>query len=189
MLLGENHISSVLDCSYMDGVSDKFSTSSEDGTIRLWDANDYSVYAWCLAPTHAHPTCTVFTEEIIISGWSDGKVRSFWVDTQDLLWTVDNAHKGGVTALDLSYNFKFFATGGNDGEIRVWEIWTRELITHLKEHTSKVTKVEILTDDLTLYSSSWDWSLLSWDLKAEKRTTSHIQRMGGVNYFSIHPAD
>ena len=45
MLLGENHISSVLDCSYMDGVSDKFSTSSEDGTIRLWDANDYSVYA------------------------------------------------------------------------------------------------------------------------------------------------
>lgn len=59
----------------------------------------------------------------------------------------------------------------------------------MKEHTSKVTKVEILTDDLTLYSSSRDRSLLSWDLKAEKRTTSHIQRMGGVNYFSIHPAD
>lgn len=77
MLLGENHISAVLDCSYMDGVSDKFSTSSEDGTIRLWDANDYSVYARCLAATAAHPTCTVFTEEIIISGWSDGKVRSF----------------------------------------------------------------------------------------------------------------
>jgi WD40 repeat protein len=45
MLLGENHIAAVLDCSYMDSVSDKFSTSSEDGTIRLWDANDYSVYA------------------------------------------------------------------------------------------------------------------------------------------------
>jgi len=154
MLLGENHIASVLDCSYMDGVSDKFSTSSEDGTIRLWDANDYSVYARCLAATPAHPTCTVFTDEIIISGWSDGKVRSFRVDTQDLLWTVDNAHKGGVTSLDLSYNFKFFATGGNDGEVRVWEIRTRELITHLKEHTSKVTKVEILPDDLTLYSAA-----------------------------------
>ena len=46
--------------------------------------------------------------------------------------------------MDFSYNFKFFATGGNDGEIRVWEIRTWELITHLKEHTSKVTKVEIL---------------------------------------------
>jgi WD40 repeat protein len=65
----------------MDGVSDKFSTSSEDGTIRLWDANDYSVYAWCLAGTAAFPVCTFFTEEIIISGWSVGKVRSFWVDT------------------------------------------------------------------------------------------------------------
>ena len=45
MLLGENHIAAVLDNSYMEGSSDKFATSSEDGTIRLWDANDYSVYA------------------------------------------------------------------------------------------------------------------------------------------------
>ena len=45
MLLGENHIEAVIDCAYMEGVSDKFSTSSMDGTIRLWDANDYSVYA------------------------------------------------------------------------------------------------------------------------------------------------
>lgn len=173
MLLGENHISAVLDCSYMDGVSDKFSTSSEDGTIRLWDANDYSVYARCLAATAAHPTCTVFTEEIIISGWSDGKVRSFWVDTQEPLWTVDNAHKGGVSALDLSKNFKFFVTGGVDGEIRVWEIRTRELITHLKEHTSKVTKVKILDDDINLYSCARDRTLLSWDLKGEKWTSNH----------------
>lgn len=47
MLLCENHTDSVLDAFYMPGVSDKFSTCSEDGSVRLWDANDYSVFCRC----------------------------------------------------------------------------------------------------------------------------------------------
>jgi WD40 repeat protein len=47
MLLCENHTDPALDVYYMPGVSDKFSTCSEDGTIRLWDANDYSVISRC----------------------------------------------------------------------------------------------------------------------------------------------
>lgn len=189
MLLGENHIASVVDCSYMDKVSDKFATSSEDGTIRLWDANDYSVYARCQAPVAAHPLCTNFTEEIILSGWSDGKVRSYRVDNQEILWTIDNAHKRAVTSIDLSCNFKFLATGGLDGEIRVWEIRSRELITHLKEHTSKITRIEILPDDVHLISSSRDKSILGWNLKEEKRVTIHSQGTGGINSFCMNPND
>jgi len=48
MLLAENHTESVLDVNYMPGVSDKFITSSADGTLRLWDANDYTVKARCI---------------------------------------------------------------------------------------------------------------------------------------------
>ncbi len=122
MLLGENHIAAVLDCAYMPTVSDKFATSSEDGTIRLWDANNYTVYARCQIQGGGHPTCTVFSDEIIIAGFSDGMVRAFRVDNQDLLWTIDNAHENGVTAINLASNFKFLATGGMQGELRVWEI-------------------------------------------------------------------
>ena len=49
MLLAENHTDPVINVNYMTGVSDKFITSSIDGTIRLWDANDYSVKARCVA--------------------------------------------------------------------------------------------------------------------------------------------
>lgn len=189
MLLGENHISAVLDNSYMEGSSDKFATSSEDGTIRLWDANDYSVYARIAQVPTGYPTCTLFTDEIIISGWSDGKVRAFRVDNQELLWTIDHAHPSGVTAIELAHNFKFLATGGNDGEIRVWEIRTRELISHLKEHTSKITKIEIFPDDVHLMSSSRDKSVLTWDLKNEKRLSNHTQSMGGINCFARNPLD
>lgn len=47
MLLCENHIAGVNDVTYQKGISDKFLTCSDDGTIRLWDANDYSVVARC----------------------------------------------------------------------------------------------------------------------------------------------
>jgi WD40 repeat protein len=147
-----------------------------DGTIRLWDANDYSVRARCVSGAKVlesiYPLCALFTDEVILSGWSDGKIRAFRVDNNSQLWMIDNAHKNGVTAIALSHNNKFIVSGGNEGEIRVWEIKSRELIAHLKEHTSKVTKVEIFPDDLLLLSCSRDKSILCWDLKSQKRISN-----------------
>ena len=116
----------------------------------LWFSNDYSVYARWAVLAGGHPTCCNFTEEVVISGWSDGRIRSFRVDTCESLWTIDNAHSNGVTTLCISHNFKFLATGGSSGDVRVWEIRSRELISHLKEHSSTVTKVEVFDDDIHL---------------------------------------
>lgn len=88
-----------------------------------------------------YANCAIFTDEIILSGWSDGKIRAYRVDNCQQLWQIDNAHKGGVTTICLANNTKFICSGGAEGEIRVWEIRSRELVSHLKEHTSKVTKI------------------------------------------------
>jgi WD40 repeat protein len=177
----------------MQNVSDKFITSSADGTMRIWDANDYSVKARCVNQVAnspgVHPLCALFTDEIVLSGWSDGKVRGYRVDNNQMLWQIDNAHKNGVTAIALSHNNKFIVSGGMEGEIRVWEIRSRELISHLKEHTSKVTKVQIFADDIHLLSCSRDKSILCWDLKNQKRISNQTVRMGGINCFAVSPTD
>ena len=197
MLLCENHTGAVVNVWFMKDVSDRFITCSEDGTIRLWDSNNYCVTARCVAPSIAQgshvggvqPLCAVFTDEVIISGWSDGRIRAFRVDNSQLLWQIDNAHKGGVTAICLAGSCKFICSGGMEGDIRVWEIRSRELISHLKEHSSRVTKIQLFPYDTHLLSCARDKSILTWDLKAEKRVSAQQQRMGGLNCFAISPRD
>lgn len=61
------------------------------------------------------------------------------------------------------------------------------MISHLKEHTNKVTQTKLIEQDTYLLSSSRDRALLSWDLKREKRVSAHYQRMGGINSFDMIP--
>lgn len=111
----------------------------------------------------------------------------FSTETGKLIWQIDNAHKGGVFTLSLAKNLKFFCSGGNEGEVRVWEMRSREMVSHLKEHTQRVSKVKLTPDEMHVLSSSKDRALLLWDLKMEKRISAHIQRMGGINSFDMLP--
>lgn len=88
---------------------------------------------------------------------------------------------GGVTALQISHNRKFVLSGGNGGELRLWELRSRELISHMKDHTQRVTGIIILEDDTRAISCSKDRSIARWDLKSERRVHSMQQRMGGIN--------
>lgn len=96
------------------------------------------------------------------------------MDTCEPLWTIDNAHKNEVSAIYLSPNLKFICTGGGEGDVRVWEIKSREMISHLKEHKSRITKLELFSDGMHLLSASRDSAMLVWDLKEEKRVSSHV---------------
>lgn len=94
-----------------------------------------------------------------------------------------------MTCIGLSHNHKFIVSGGHEGEIRVWEIRSRELIAHLKEHTSKVTRIVIFSDDIHLLSCSRDKSILCWDMKSQKRISNQTLRMGGINCIALNPVD
>ena len=187
MLMSETHTKEVLHATYAFGNNDseRFLTCSCDGSLRLWDANDYSAVTRCAILTPGYPLLSLFTDEVIMSGWTDGKIRTFRTDNGDPLWSIDNAHKGGVTAMELSHNQKFLVSGGAGGEVRVWEMKTKDLVTHLKEHTAKVSKVHIFSDDTFALSCGKDRCILCWDLKNERRVTAHTQRMGGINAITV----
>jgi WD40 repeat protein len=94
-----------------------------------------------------------------------------------------------VSSLCLSNNKKFICSGGMYGEVRIWEIRSKEMISNLKEHIQKVSKVQIFSNDLHLLSAAKDKSILVWDLAKEKRIASYQISMGGVNNFELSPID
>ena len=55
MLQCENHTDNVVFVDYPKGVSDKFASCSEDGTIRRWDVSDYVVEGRCSASSGGGP--------------------------------------------------------------------------------------------------------------------------------------
>lgn len=73
-----------------------------------------------------------------------------------------------MTALVLSHNERFVVTGGAEGEVRVWELRSRELVSHLKEHTTRVTSLLLYDDDVHALSCGRDRALLCWDLRSER---------------------
>lgn len=60
---------------------------------------------------------------------------------------IDNAHKKGTTTLNLAKNMRFIVSGGAEGELAVWELKSKEMIAHLKEHTGRVNDCHLFTND------------------------------------------
>eukprot|EP00644_Phytophthora_capsici_P013883 jgi/Phyca11/551102/estExt2_Genewise1Plus.C_PHYCAscaffold_400226 len=185
MLLSENHSNAVVQIAYAPEASDRFATICRDCTIRIWDASDYTVATRCFVGDAGVPTSLQYSLDVLISGWTDGCIRSHGSDSGEMAWSIDNAHTGGVTALALSHNQRFIVSAGAGGEVRVWDIRKRDLVSHLKEHSMAVTSLALYRDDLHVISCSRDRSLLCWDLRGERRISSHIQRMGGINTVAL----
>lgn len=184
IIITESHTQGVVAVAYATGRNDRFATASTDGTIRVWDSAEYAVLVVAQARKEQErgvtPLCLAFAE-VLYSGWSDGRVLAHSGETGACLWFIDNAHSGGVTALALSHNRRFIVTGGPSGEVRLWELRTRDLVSHLKEHVQRVTSLALMDDDTVVLSASRDRSILRWDLRLERRVFNYTQRMGGVN--------
>lgn len=186
--LSESHVASV-DCVVFDeGGHDRFATCAQDCTIKVWDLVELTLISTCRAKPDqergAGALCLAFAD-MVYSGWSDGRILAHSAETGAVLWSIDTAHGGGVSAMVLSHNRRFLLTGGVEGEVRLWELRSRELISHLKEHKQKVNNLALSEDDTVALSCSRDRCILRWDLKLEKRVFCHMQRMGGITDITL----
>lgn len=186
--VAQNHCGRVLAVAYAPNDSVRFATLSADMTARVWNASDYSVETECGSRDCGLPVCLAFSGTAVFIGWEDGKIRAYDADEGTEVWAIDNAHRDGVTALALAHNQRFLCSGGARGEVRVWELKSRTMVSHLVQHDDTVSALALSDDDLLLYSSSKDRSLVAWDLRQEKRLVSRAQSAGGINALILLPA-
>ena len=159
--------------------SSVFATGTLSGEIRMWDLTDYACTAVCRNARSGAVMCLeLIDKNTILSGWSDGFIRCYDTRTlQSQLWYIANAHRGCVTSISchVDNNSEFLASGGGDGAVRVWRLSNRELITQYTEHSKAVAKVLIdWKSPNIIHSAGRDSSVLSYDLRTNRRIMSHL---------------
>lgn len=163
---------------------ERFITTSESGRVTVWDSSKYRVVCSVNIPNIA-ALCAVMSDDVVIVGFTDGVVRAFDAEDASPLWKIPNAHRGGVTCIVLSTNDRFIVTGGLQGDVRVWDLRTRKLVCHLKEHTLRINQLCLYDSNKYVLSCCRDRSFLCWDLMSERRITAHSQTNGGINGITL----
>ena len=186
-ILLESHQGSVVSCAFLGTHNDMVFTCGIDGNTVAWDLNTFGIALRCVGIRQAslenlpRPSSLAVTDVSIITGFDDGSIRCHDLDSGEVVWQIKNAHDAGVTALSVANSQKFLVSGGAFGNVRVWDLKTRELIANIKEHGARVTSILMFDDDHHCLTCSRDKTFSIIDLRAEKRLSSHEQRNGGIN--------
>lgn len=116
------HFERVNAISFPYEYSDLFATSSVND-IRVWNAKTRQELLRIEVPG-LECFCLSFMRDgkSIVSGWNDGKIRSFLPQSGKLYYAINDAHNHGVTALALTGDCEKIVSGGMEGEVRVWRI-------------------------------------------------------------------
>ncbi|CAF5115285.1 unnamed protein product [Rotaria magnacalcarata] len=83
------------------------------------------------------------------------------------MFTVNDAHHRGVTAVAVTNDCRRIVSGGGEGMIRVWQINSnsQELLATMKEHKNAVVSIRINKSDTECVTASLDGTCIIWNLK------------------------
>ena len=170
------HYGRINDIAFPADYSDLFATCSVND-IRVWHSQNCTELLRIQVP-NLECLCVAFTHDgkSIVSGWNDGKIRAFRPQSGQLMYVLNDAHAGGVSALVCAKNNQTLVSGGKDGQVRVWAISarTQKMVASMKEHKGPVNSVVLSNDDTECISCSDDGSCIVWNLEKFVRNNCYF---------------
>ena len=110
---------------------------------------------------------------LLFAAWDDGRIRAFYPESGKPMFTIEDAHPGGVSALAICRDNRIIS-GGKEGKVRVWNIhmnpycetpFTYKLLGTLSEHKAEVTSIKVRMEANQCVTSCLDGSCIIWDLE------------------------
>ena len=175
------HAGGVTDVAYPDQCPELVVTSST-GDVRIWNTKTQSELLRIQVP-NLDCICTLVTStgSSIVTGWSDGKIRSFYPETGRIKFVIPDAHNDRVTALavgsDDSRSPWRLISGGSDGKVRIWNVSSshRAMVASLKEHRGPVNCIKVNEDFSQFVTASSDGSCIVWDMERQVRIIAFFE--------------
>ncbi|PQQ17535.1 WD repeat-containing protein 70 [Prunus yedoensis var. nudiflora] len=120
----KGHISGLTCGEWHPRTKDTILTSSEDGSLRIWDVNDFKTQKQVIKPKLARPGRIPVTT----CAWDrDGKrlqviwnLKPGWGSRPDI--HVQNSHSDDITALKFSMDGRILLSRSLDGSLKVWDL-------------------------------------------------------------------
>ncbi|KAL8451311.1 hypothetical protein Emag_002816 [Eimeria magna] len=195
------HVGSINQVTFPEGCSQILATCSTSD-IRVWSAESCKE----LLRIQLHGLeclCVGFAPDgsSIVSGWNDGKIRSFTPETGKLIFCIDQAHKDGVTAVVVTTEGSRVASGGVSGQFRVWKLHksSQELIASRKEHRGKICCLRLrqksihsasyCAEEVNILATGSDHKVHYFDaIDGTKIRELEAAEEGDINCVAFHPA-
>ncbi len=97
-----------------------FALRREAATVLMDNSNARHWHAWVSNRwPHLYSRSCCCAGKAILSGWSDGKIRAFGPQSGKLLYVINDAHQGGVTAIAVCNEAEQVLSGGADGQVHL----------------------------------------------------------------------
>ncbi|WIA35292.1 hypothetical protein OEZ86_003749 [Tetradesmus obliquus] len=189
----ESQLGAIRDLVWTADGSSSMATASDNGSVCVWNTANLGLE--CRVQHHGVAAQSVaLSPQLLLSGWSDGFIHCHsraGPKPGTPLWCIPNAHATahscGVPALQLSHRGHFIASGGAGGEIRVWDLASREMVSHMKHHVMAITDLKVMIDDSHLLAASEDRTWTIWDMNTEKLSKIYRAAMGAVRGVAMGP--
>ncbi|KIH64511.1 WD domain, G-beta repeat protein [Ancylostoma duodenale] len=101
--------------------------------------------------------------------------------------TDGTGHTGWVRAVDVEPQNQWFASGGGDRIIKIWDLASGKLRLSLTGHISAVRAVKVSPRHPFLFSGGEDKQVKCWDLEYNKVIRHYHGHLSAVQALSIHP--
>jgi WD40 repeat protein len=132
------------------------------GTLRLWNTLTGSTIYETERDGCAITTCALsLPARLVITGDGSGRVNLRDLDSGALVRSIAGA--GWVRTCAVSTDGKLLASGGDDRQVRVWNLASNELLMTLDGHIGWIHSCSFSSDGMRLVSASEDMTARVWD--------------------------
>ncbi|MFE2132027.1 NB-ARC domain-containing protein [Streptomyces sp. NPDC059466] len=100
---------------------------------------------------------------------------------------VLTGHAGTVSAVAISPDGTWLATGGDDRAVRIWDVATGRITATLTDHASRVTAVAISPDGTWIATGDNSGAVRIWDVATGQITATLAGRDGPLSAVAISP--
>nr|XP_009672125.1 PREDICTED: WD repeat-containing protein 16 isoform X2 [Struthio camelus australis] len=137
-------------------------TASLDGTCIIWDIVRFTRNQMILANTLFQCVCYHPEEYQIITSGTDRRIGYWEVFDGSAIRELEGSASGSINGMDITSDGAYFATGGDDHLVKMWDYNEGE-VTHVGVgHSGSITRLKICPGNKYIVSVSADGAILRW---------------------------